>query len=64
MARYLGIIRHTLGSRLVAMRSDERGAITTETAVVTLMLIGVALTVIAAIGIYAGNVVTSFDPMP
>lgn len=63
MTYYIVRVQQWFRDRLAAMPDDDRGAITTETAVVTFLLIALALGIIAAIGTYAEGVVDSF-PSP
>jgi Flp pilus assembly protein TadG len=63
MTSYIIRVRQWFGVKAAAMRADDRGAITTETAVVTFLLIGVAILVVGLISTYAEGVVGSF-PTP
>ncbi|MGH9210545.1 MAG: hypothetical protein ACRD2C_07655 [Acidimicrobiales bacterium] len=62
MSSYITRVHEWFAGRAAAWRADG-GAITTETAVVTFLLVGVAIAVVALIQGYASDVVNAFpDP--
>ena len=62
MTNYIFLIQQWIGGRF-ATRRDDRGAITTETAVVTFLLVAMAITIVGLIAAYASGVVERF-PLP
>ncbi|HEY3143831.1 MAG TPA: hypothetical protein VGJ86_22030 [Acidimicrobiales bacterium] len=60
MTNYIFLIQQWIGGRFATKR-DDRGAITTETAVVTFLLVSMAITIVGLIYAYATGVVEGFD---
>jgi hypothetical protein len=63
MTSYITRATTWLAARIAAGRSYDRGAISTETALVTFLLAGVAIAIVAAISTYAEGIVDSL-PTP